>query len=162
GGRGPGVGVLPPAPGRSPRGPGHPAGAGPGLRRGGAGCGGGAAVARAGAGPRRPLPRRPAAAAGVGPAGGPRAPRPPPPPPPSPSLFGAARSAPPPHNDRFALRASVLAYRDAAGGEAVACYPRGWESVSFYLRREAHVYPAGEADRLIADLHRRRRTLLFV
>src|SRR5262249_13404061 len=76
-------------------------------------------------------------------------------------LFVGVQVGLPAYHDRFALRASVLAYRDAAGGEAVACYPRGWESVSFYLRREAHVYPAGEADRLIADLHR-RRTLLFV
>jgi hypothetical protein len=45
----------------------------------------------------------------------------------------------------------------------VACYPRGWDSVSFYLgRTDVRIYPKEQRHRMIADLHRQRRTLLFV
>lgn len=83
-------------------------------------------------------------------------------------LFIGVQVGLPAYNERFALRTSVAAYRDtlsrdAAGTVPVACYPRGFESVSFYLRRgDVRIYEAGQRSRLIADLHRQRYTLLFV
>ena len=79
-------------------------------------------------------------------------------------LFIGVQVGLPAYNDRFALRDSVMAYREecAGGGVPVACYPRGWESVSFYLRRRVRIYPQAQKGRLFADLHRQRRTLLFV
>ena len=43
----------------------------------------------------------------------------------------------------------------------MVCYPRRWDSVSFYLGREVACFAAGERDRLIARLLN-RETLLFV
>ena len=45
----------------------------------------------------------------------------------------------------------------------VACYPRGWDSVSFYLQREdVKVYGPDARSELLADLASGPRTLLFV
>jgi dolichol-phosphate mannosyltransferase len=82
-------------------------------------------------------------------------------------LFVGVQVALPAYNHRFGLRTVVEVYRDDlsrdAGPVPVACYPHGFESVSFYLRRgDIRIYEAGQRSRLIADLHRQRRTLLFV
>jgi hypothetical protein len=43
------------------------------------------------------------------------------------------------------------------------CYPHGWDSVSFYLRRnDVQVYSSSGRDRMITDLRSRPQTLVFV
>ncbi len=70
----------------------------------------------------------------------------------------------PAYNDRFALRACVRACRDTCpAGVPVACYPRGWDSVGYYLgRADVRVYSADQKSQLIGDLQRSPRTLLFL
>jgi hypothetical protein len=66
---------------------------------------------------------------------------------------------------RFALRGQVRPHAELCADRAVpvACYPRRWDSVSFYLRRDdVRVYGPGERADLIADLRRRPGMLLFV
>jgi hypothetical protein len=79
-------------------------------------------------------------------------------------LFIGVQVALPAYNDRFALRECVEACRAECAGDdvPVACYPRSWDSVGFYLRRPVRVYSAEQRSQLIADLHREGRTLLFV
>src|SRR5438034_6304016 len=50
------------------------------------------------------------------------------------------------------------------GAEAVAfCYPKRWDSVTFYLRRDAvAVYTAAERDALVTELRTSGRALGFV
>jgi dolichol-phosphate mannosyltransferase len=76
-------------------------------------------------------------------------------------LFVGIQVALPAYNERFALRTCVEAC--AAGAEVpIACYPRSWDSVAFYLRRPVRVYSAEQKAQFIADLLRSQRTLLFV
>jgi dolichol-phosphate mannosyltransferase len=66
---------------------------------------------------------------------------------------------------RFALRGQVRPHAELCADRSVpvACYPRRWDSVSFYLRREdVRVYGPGERAALLADLRRRPGMLLFV
>jgi hypothetical protein len=45
----------------------------------------------------------------------------------------------------------------------VICYPHGWDSVSFYLRRnDVRIYSSEQRRALIADLRSRPKTLVFV
>jgi hypothetical protein len=65
----------------------------------------------------------------------------------------------------FSMRGQVrpLATEGADASLPVACYPRGWDSVNFYLQREdVRVYTADERNQLLADLAAAPRTLLFV
>jgi 4-amino-4-deoxy-L-arabinose transferase-like glycosyltransferase len=66
---------------------------------------------------------------------------------------------------RFAMRGQVHALDGlaVANETRVVCYPRGWDSVNFYLRRtEIRVYTEADRDRLISDLSVRQETLAFV
>jgi dolichol-phosphate mannosyltransferase len=66
---------------------------------------------------------------------------------------------------RFAMRGQVRPLEQlAAAHEApVACYPRGWDSVNFYLRRtDIRVYTSADRDRLMEDLRNRPETLAFI
>ena len=63
---------------------------------------------------------------------------------------------------KFSLRGQV---RPLAEEETlpVVCYPRRWDSVNFYLRRDdVRVYAAAELPELIEALRGRRETLVFV
>src|SRR5205823_8340604 len=74
-----------------------------------------------------------------------------------PTLPGCAR--------RYSMRGQARPYELLARdpGVAVVCYPRGWDSVSFYLRRgDVRVYQRDQRSQLIADLHRREQTLAFI
>jgi hypothetical protein len=66
---------------------------------------------------------------------------------------------------RFSMRGQVqpfaLTCRDAS--LQVVCYPRGWDSVNFYLEREnVQVFTPEKRRDLLASLVTARRTLLFV
>jgi 4-amino-4-deoxy-L-arabinose transferase-like glycosyltransferase len=66
---------------------------------------------------------------------------------------------------RFALKNQVRPFRAAywTGEVAVACYPRAWESVTFYLQGPApRIYGSEDKSRLIADLRAAPETLLYV
>jgi dolichol-phosphate mannosyltransferase len=66
---------------------------------------------------------------------------------------------------RYSMRGQARPYELLARdpGVAVVCYPRGWDSVSFYLRRDdVRVYPRDQRPQLIADFHRREQTLAFI
>lgn len=71
----------------------------------------------------------------------------------------------PMHAQRYAMRNQVRAHLAAAQDPSlpVACYPRGWDSVSFYLNRtDVRVYTATMRDTLMADFQSHPRTLLFL
>jgi dolichol-phosphate mannosyltransferase len=66
---------------------------------------------------------------------------------------------------KFSLRAAVCSHLNPSvdPNVPVACYPHGWDSVSFYLGRDdVRVYAANDRARLFADLRARPTTLLFV
>jgi len=45
----------------------------------------------------------------------------------------------------------------------IRCYPHHWDSISFYLgRHDVRSYRPDQLEQLLADLHRRRQTLLLV
>ncbi|MCI0460866.1 MAG: glycosyltransferase family 39 protein [Gemmataceae bacterium] len=71
----------------------------------------------------------------------------------------------PGYHRRFGLRGQVRCHRALAAepGVAVVCYPRRWDSVSFYLGRDdVRVYGTAERAELFADLSERPTTLVFV
>jgi dolichol-phosphate mannosyltransferase len=71
----------------------------------------------------------------------------------------------PAYNRQFALRGRLRSDAGLARGERlpVACYPRRWDSVSFYLpRADVRVYTPGQRRELLEDLRSRPRTLLLV
>lgn len=66
---------------------------------------------------------------------------------------------------RFSLRGQVRPHAEACADPAVpvVCYPRRWDSVSFYLRRaDVRVYHVAQRDELLADLRRQPETLVFI
>jgi 4-amino-4-deoxy-L-arabinose transferase-like glycosyltransferase len=67
----------------------------------------------------------------------------------------------PDYHSRFALRAVVRPHVGLARHIAVVCYPRRWDSVSFYLGREVACFGAEELGQLIGRMHD-AETLLFV
>jgi 4-amino-4-deoxy-L-arabinose transferase-like glycosyltransferase len=67
----------------------------------------------------------------------------------------------PDYHSRFALRAVVRPHVGLARDMAVVCYPRRWDSVSFYLGREVACFGSEELGQLIGRLHD-AETLLFV
>jgi 4-amino-4-deoxy-L-arabinose transferase-like glycosyltransferase len=71
----------------------------------------------------------------------------------------------PGHARHFSMRGQVrpLASLCEDASIRLACYPRGWDSVSFYLQRgDVKVYGPDARSELLADLRRNPRTLLFV
>jgi 4-amino-4-deoxy-L-arabinose transferase-like glycosyltransferase len=79
----------------------------------------------------------------------------------APALFGAILIWLPEYHRRFGLRAQICPYTDQARDLAVVCYPRRWDSVSFYLGRKVDCFAAEERDQLKANLTG-AETLLFV
>jgi hypothetical protein len=80
-------------------------------------------------------------------------------------LLVAVHQLLPGYHRRFALRGQVRVHRMLAADRQlpVACYPHGWDSVSFYLgRNDVRVYTPGRRAQFIADLRARPRTLVFV
>jgi dolichol-phosphate mannosyltransferase len=66
---------------------------------------------------------------------------------------------------KYSLRGNVRPLAETAGEEALpaASYPRRWDSVSFYLRRDdVRAYTRGQRADLVAALRDRNETLLFV
>jgi len=66
---------------------------------------------------------------------------------------------------KFSIRAQVRPNRVMSKDPniPVVCYPHGWDSVSFYLRRnDVRVYSPDRRQALIADLRSRPQTLVFV
>src|SRR5262249_18807482 len=80
-------------------------------------------------------------------------------------LFAAVHQLLPGYARRFSLRAQVQPHQEISADPhvPVVCYPRRWDSVSFYLRRnDVQTYPPDQRDQLIAALLARPNTLLFV
>lgn len=76
-------------------------------------------------------------------------------------LFGGVYHLLPSYARRFSLRGQVRTLEP--GSAPVVCYPRRWDSVSFYLQRDdIRVYSAQERDQLMASLRRGPETLVFV
>jgi dolichol-phosphate mannosyltransferase len=66
---------------------------------------------------------------------------------------------------RFSMRGQVRPYMKAALNPEVTviCYPRRWDSVTFYLGRDdVKVYSERERTKLIADVQKASRTLAFI
>jgi dolichol-phosphate mannosyltransferase len=66
---------------------------------------------------------------------------------------------------RFSLRGPLRAQAPLCADPRVpvACYPRGWDSVGFYLRRsDMHVFTPAEGEQLLALVRARPSTLLVV
>jgi 4-amino-4-deoxy-L-arabinose transferase-like glycosyltransferase len=66
---------------------------------------------------------------------------------------------------KFSMRAQVRPNQNLSADPSISviCYPHGWDSVSFYLRRnDVRVYPPARRQALIADLRSRPKTLVFV
>jgi 4-amino-4-deoxy-L-arabinose transferase-like glycosyltransferase len=69
----------------------------------------------------------------------------------------------PAYAERFALREAIREQAAQTPPEVpVACYPRSWDSVGFYLRRSIGVYGDHQKQELIRDLRRQPRTLMFI
>jgi dolichol-phosphate mannosyltransferase len=80
-------------------------------------------------------------------------------------LFGALYLVLPGYARRFSMRGQVRPHFELARDRSlnVVCYPRGWDSVAFYLGRgDVKVFTADERDLLIADIRNHPRTLAFV
>jgi len=76
-------------------------------------------------------------------------------------LFVAVLLLLPVYNERFALKSSVQQYEDV--NTPVVCYPRSWDSVSFYLQRgDVGIYSAHQKAQLLDRLRQQPETLLFV
>ena len=80
-------------------------------------------------------------------------------------LTASAQLILPGYAKRFAMRNQVRGQL-AAGADPrvpVICYPRGWDSVSFYLERnDIRVYTREQRAKLVSDLANEPRTLAFV
>jgi hypothetical protein len=68
----------------------------------------------------------------------------------------------PDYHRKFGLRGQVRRHRELAREMPVACYPKRWDSVSFYLQRDVVVYGPERRRELVADLQSGQGTLLFV
>jgi len=80
-------------------------------------------------------------------------------------LFAGTYEVLPGYARRFSMRGQVRPHAAECVDASVhvACYPRRWDSVSFYLgRNDVCSYSAEERPRLVADLASAPRTLLFV
>jgi dolichol-phosphate mannosyltransferase len=80
-------------------------------------------------------------------------------------LLAAVHVLLPGYARKFSLRGQVRPLAAAAADESlpVISYPRRWDSVSFYLRRDdVRVYGPAELPQLVAALRGHRETLVFV
>ena len=80
-------------------------------------------------------------------------------------LFVGIHQILPGYARRFSLRDQVQPLAELAreDGVQVACYPRRWDSVSFYLRRsDVQVYAADRREAFLADLEKQPTTLVFI
>jgi 4-amino-4-deoxy-L-arabinose transferase-like glycosyltransferase len=77
------------------------------------------------------------------------------------ALAGANCVLLPEYHRHFGMRELVRRHADFARDLAVACYPRRWDSVSFYLGREVACFGPQQREELLSQT-RRRETLLFV
>jgi dolichol-phosphate mannosyltransferase len=80
-------------------------------------------------------------------------------------LFAGVYGLLPSYARKFSLRGQVrpLAETSADGPLPIVCYPRRWDSVNFYLRRnDVQVYAAGQLPQLVEALRARPETLVFV
>jgi dolichol-phosphate mannosyltransferase len=70
----------------------------------------------------------------------------------------------PRYAERFSLRREVLAAKDAVPASArIICYPRGWDSVSFYLRRDdATVFAKEQRAQLLDCVQAHPEALIFL
>ena len=69
----------------------------------------------------------------------------------------------PAYHERFGIRDQVLAQREPTDGASpVACYPKRWDSVSFYLQRDVDAVTTGEENELFKGLDKDGQRLLFV
>ena len=65
-------------------------------------------------------------------------------------LFGASRYGLPEYHRHFRYAARCARHVElAAHGVAVACYPRRWDSVSYYLEREVASFGVEERDSML-------------
>ena len=81
------------------------------------------------------------------------------------ALFLSLHLLVPSYAHKFSLRAEVQPYAELCRDldVPVICYPRSWDSVSFYLGRDdVRVYTREQRRQLIADLRANPRTLAFV
>jgi 4-amino-4-deoxy-L-arabinose transferase-like glycosyltransferase len=77
-------------------------------------------------------------------------------------LFTGVYGLLPGYARKFSLRGQVRPLTDEAA-LPVVCYPRRWDSVNFYLRRDdVRVYTAAELPELVEALRGRRETIVFV
>jgi dolichol-phosphate mannosyltransferase len=80
-------------------------------------------------------------------------------------LFAGVHNLLPGYARKFSLRGVVRPLAELAAEERlpVVSFPRRWNSVSFYLRRDdVRVYGAAELPQLVETLRGRRETLVFV
>jgi 4-amino-4-deoxy-L-arabinose transferase-like glycosyltransferase len=64
---------------------------------------------------------------------------------------------------RFSMRAQVQSILDRADHVPVVCYPHSWDSIHFYLQRDdVRSFRRDELAHLLAELHERPETLVFV
>jgi 4-amino-4-deoxy-L-arabinose transferase-like glycosyltransferase len=81
------------------------------------------------------------------------------------TLLAALHLVLPGYARQFSMRGQVRPFADQLEDEQipVVCYPRGWDSVNFYLRREqVEIFAAAEREQLIARLSAQPRTLVFI
>jgi 4-amino-4-deoxy-L-arabinose transferase-like glycosyltransferase len=78
-------------------------------------------------------------------------------------LLGIREGLPRYHN-RYVLRQQVRAQLDVAqdGKTPIICYPKRWDSISFYLGRAVGVYTPLQKEALVLELQTQGRALLFV
>jgi 4-amino-4-deoxy-L-arabinose transferase-like glycosyltransferase len=78
-------------------------------------------------------------------------------------LFGAVYGFLPGYARKFALRDQVCGQTTNGGQVPVYCYPRRWDSVSFYLQRDdVRAFSAEELPCLIRELEKAPAALLFL
>ncbi|HMC89468.1 MAG TPA: hypothetical protein VKI17_07960, partial [Gemmataceae bacterium] len=80
-------------------------------------------------------------------------------------LFAALHLVLPGYARKFSMRGQVrpLAEQSNSSQVPVVCYPRHWDSVSFYLARDdVRIYAAGKRPQLMADLRANAQTLAFI
>ena len=69
----------------------------------------------------------------------------------------------PDYHRRFGLRGQVRRHADLAADLPLACYPKRWDSVSFYLNRnDVRVFTPDRREQLLEELAARPSTLVFV
>lgn len=78
-------------------------------------------------------------------------------------LLGGVYAVLPGYARRFSVRGQVRRHLAVVDEVAVVCYPRPWDSVSYYLRRtEVMAFSVAQRSSLLALLRARPQTLVFV